>query len=425
MKLNYRLTDTDIELGGEVILQGLKNNGYQIPNDEVFSKQIKEIFETQENCLCTSVIQHQNFTTYIVNLSQESNIDETEFDYTYNHIFVYPKFKILSDVPLLNDFTEINDNQLKINLDQHIIARNKYLFNNSKGDLVWLLFNDKDFLKNLLVVFGYDKEDNINEFVVRDLYNQYFEEIPESTNKIGNLIFVKNCENKLVIRKGLLNYIEKFTTKDDKYISALSLYIITELYNREKKSIFTDVEKAEIVANISNIEIPALNKFKGESSQAWRASASTLFYLQSKNAMNHPEVLDIMKKVNYFGFDFLKKYIESGELQDEMPNNIDGGEGLLDIEKEQKEKDKKLHLYDRPDFSSFSKEILAKGEIEIVHQNLGWNFVKVNDMTGYLPTDEKREELRKEEKKKFSFLAEEEDMTPEKKKKGFWNNLFG
>jgi hypothetical protein len=168
-----------------------------------------------------------------------------------------------------------------------------------------------------------------------------------------------------------------------------------------------------------------LNKFKGESSQAWRASASTLFYLQSKNAMNHPEVLDIMKKVNYFGFDFLKKYIESGELQDEMPNNIDGGEGLLDIEKEQKEKDKKLHLYDRPDFSSFSKEILAKGEIEIVHQNLGWNFVKVNDMTGYLPTDEKREELRKEEKKKFSFLAEEEDMTPEKKKKGFWNNLFG
>ncbi|KQT24181.1 hypothetical protein ASG22_09200 [Chryseobacterium sp. Leaf405] len=83
-----------------------------------------------------------------------------------------------------------------------------------------------------------------------------------------------------------------------------------------------------------------------------------------------------------------------------------------------------LKIYDRPDFSSFSKEILAKQEIEIVHQNLGWNFIKVNGASGYLPTEEKQQESQKDEKKKFSFLADEEDIKPEKKK-GFWDNLFG
>ncbi|PWW27970.1 hypothetical protein [Chryseobacterium sp. AG844] len=33
--------------------------------------------------------------------------------------------------------------------------------------------------------------------------------------------------------------------------------------------------------------------------------------------MNHPEVLDILKKHNYFGYPYLKKYIESGGLENE------------------------------------------------------------------------------------------------------------
>lgn len=32
----YRLTDTDIEIGGEVVSQGMKNNGYKIPDPEFF-----------------------------------------------------------------------------------------------------------------------------------------------------------------------------------------------------------------------------------------------------------------------------------------------------------------------------------------------------------------------------------------------------
>ncbi|WP_336703290.1 hypothetical protein [Chryseobacterium indologenes] len=314
----YKLTDKDLELGGELTLQGLKENGYKVPENSFFSKQIKDIFETQEDCSCTSVKQHQNFTTYFVNSSQEQNIKQTEFDYTYDHIYVYPNLKILTDLPLLNDIVELKNNNLKVNLNQTIIARNKYLFNNSKGDLAWLLANDKDFLKILLVNFGFDKEDKINEVILNDLFQEYSKETPESSQKIGNILFVKNCEGKLSIRKNLLKYIEKNTTKNnDKYVSALSNYVIGILYNDSIKSLFSPDEKAEIVANISNIEIPAFNNYKGLNTDSWNSQATTLFYLQNKSTMNHPEVLDILKKHNYFGYPYLKKYIESGDLENE------------------------------------------------------------------------------------------------------------
>lgn len=314
----YKLTDKDLELGGELTLQGLKENGYQVPENSSFSKQIKDIFETQEDCSCTSVKEHQNFTTYFVNSSQEQNVKQTEFDYTYDHIYVYPNFKILTDLPLLNDIVELKNNNLKVNLNQNIIARNKYLFNNSKGDLAWLLANDKDFLKILLVNFGFDKEEKINEVILNDLFHEYSKETPEASQKIGNILFVKNCEGKLSIRKNVLKYIEKNTTKNnDKYISALSNYVIDILYNDSIKSRFSPDEKAEIVANISNIEIPAFNQYKGLSTDSWNSQATTLFYLQNKNTMNHPEILEILKKHNYFGYPYLKKYIEGGDLQNE------------------------------------------------------------------------------------------------------------
>lgn len=316
----YRLTDADIEIGGEVVSQGMKNNGYKIPNPENFSKKIKEIFEESPDLQYTATKKHNAFTTFFVNPNRENDLENSEYDYTYDHIFSFPRYGIITSLPLLNDLATLKDNNLIINLDQHTIARNKYLFNDSKGDLAWLLINDRDFLKVLLIYFGYDKEDKINEIVLKDLLQEYTNETPPSNGKIGNVFFVKDYNGKLKIRKNLLKYVEKTTTKDnDKYISALSEYIITTLYSADNPSLFNDEEKAEIIANISNIEIPAFNKYKGQSDMAWNEKASTLFYLQSRNAMNHPEVLDILKKHNYFGFSYLKNYIESGQLEDENP----------------------------------------------------------------------------------------------------------
>jgi SH3-like domain-containing protein len=72
-------------------------------------------------------------------------------------------------------------------------------------------------------------------------------------------------------------------------------------------------------------------------------------------------------------------------------------------------------LYDRPDFSSFSREVIAKGEIETVHNIEGWDFVKVNGVTGYLPREETKEQQKVANNHKHTFLAEEDEIKPEKK----------
>lgn len=65
---------------------------------------------------------------------------------------------------------------------------------------------------------------------------------------IWNLFFAKSCDGKLHIRKDLLRYIEE---KNDKYLSVLSDYIVSDLY---KNPNYTAEEKAEITANISEVE---------------------------------------------------------------------------------------------------------------------------------------------------------------------------
>ena len=43
---------------------------------------------------------------------------------------------------LVKDLVKLDDQSFSVQLRQFVIARNKYLFNDSKADLVWLLSND-------------------------------------------------------------------------------------------------------------------------------------------------------------------------------------------------------------------------------------------------------------------------------------------
>ncbi|WP_157676872.1 hypothetical protein [Chryseobacterium sp. T16E-39] len=215
------------------------------------------------------------------------------------------------------DLTELRSRNIMITA-----SINKYISNDDRSALTWLLGNDKDFLKKLVAEYGYDKEEKINSLVLQSFFEEYAAENEQSGGKLGRIVFVKNCAGKLEIRKGLLDYIEKNTTENnDKYITSLGDYIISYLY-KEDNNKFTPVEKAEIVAYISNIEGPAFHKFKGKSDNAWSQAATPLFFLQSKTSMNQPEVLQIIKKNKYFGLQPLKNYIESGQLQQEDPSLI-------------------------------------------------------------------------------------------------------
>ena len=77
-------------------------------------------------------------------------------------------------------------------------------------------------------------------------------------------------------------------------------------------------------------------------------------------------------------------------------------------------------LFDRPDLSSFSREIKVKGDIETLHNISGWDFIKANGTTGYILTEQVEKEQIQQSKQ--TFLADDEPLT--KARTSFWNNLF-
>ena len=60
------------------------------------------------------------------------------------------------------------EQQQKNNHD-FIIHLNKYIFNDSKTSLTWLINNHKEFLRMLVKYYGYNKEPRINQLVLEDI----------------------------------------------------------------------------------------------------------------------------------------------------------------------------------------------------------------------------------------------------------------
>ena len=171
----YHLTEFDMELGGKFVYQGLVQNGYKIPKKEDFDQRIKEIFDSG-NCLYSAKRNHDDFVTYFVyDKNFIKNLDEIEYDYTFDHIYVYPKLEIITPLPLLGDILTINKDKINIHLSEQIIHRNKYLFNDDRASFVWLRSNDTWFLESLVKTFGYVEDKALLDFVLKRNYKDLAE----------------------------------------------------------------------------------------------------------------------------------------------------------------------------------------------------------------------------------------------------------
>ena len=171
----YQLTEFDMELGGRFVYQGLVQNGYKIPKKEDFDQRIKEIFDSG-NCLYSAKRNHDDFVTYFVyDKNFIKNLDEIEYDYTFDHIYVYPKLEIITPLPLLGDILTINKDKINIHLSEQIIHRNKYLFNDDRASFVWLRSNDTWFLESLVKTFGYVEDKALLDFVLKENYKDLAE----------------------------------------------------------------------------------------------------------------------------------------------------------------------------------------------------------------------------------------------------------
>lgn len=323
----YKRNSRDLELASIVILEGLKNNGFRPVSDEVFNERIKEIFgidnlknphykiHVADNHITLFGQQKEDYNFLIRN--EFGGFADTENYYLLRNEHLFFEFQSLRYLIKINE-----DNSYKITVEPYHIHRNKYLFNKDKISLAWLFNNDKPFLSMLLERFGYDKESKINKLMLDSIYNGN----SERGELIANLIFVKDSFNKLQIRKGILKYIEEHTsTTDNHFIYALGDFMNVlyngdakddshKIFNEDPSKKFSALEKAEIVANIANIENPAIEKYKSpESSLVWNNAGSSLYNL----SISHPEVIKMIEAHNYFGLPKMKEII--AKLQEEAP----------------------------------------------------------------------------------------------------------
>lgn len=121
----------------------------------------------------------------------------------------------------------------------------------------------------------------------------------------------------------MLKYVEENTTStDNRFLYALGSFI-DALYSNDDQHIFeedpskkfTELEKAKIVAYFTNLEIPAIEKYKKDQ-VIWSNTTSTLYYL----AQEQPQMVELIKKNNYFGLPKLKIMIDETLKQIEVYN---------------------------------------------------------------------------------------------------------
>ena len=322
----YKPMVRDLELASIVILQGLKNNGFKDISEEEFNQRIKYVFGI-ENLKSPHYKTHDE-SSYITLFGKQNKdykeLLKDEFEnttYTTN-LYLLKKEHIITELEYLNNLIAVSkDNTYKVTIDPYIINRNKYLFNNDTASLAWLLHNDQFFASRLLTDFGFDKEPKINKMVLDSVYQEHTRKNSIRGQFIASLFFIKDSNEKLWIRDGLLKFVEDNTTStDNRFIYALGDFLSTlydgdeyEVFDEDPSKKFSPLEKAKIVAYVANIENPAIKKYKTANSEVWNNAGSNLYNI----SVSHPEIITLIEQNNYFGLPKMKGIIAA--LEEEAP----------------------------------------------------------------------------------------------------------
>lgn len=242
----YNLSKKDFEIAEKIIVKGLKNSGYKFPNQEEFNKKVNEIFRIDKIKDCPRIdIENNEITIYGKAMDgQKSTLRDNKFEpYSISeNLFILPSEKIIMQMFLLKDLIIIKEGNYIINIPHFIIARNKYLFNNSQGDFVWLQFNDEYFLESLVKTFGYTSDKKLLDWYIKRNDIQKYKNSIEEYLKV---FYIKTCDNQLIIHKETFDLMdsnpEKYSKEIQEVLDAIRLGEI-QLENLN----FT--EKAKIVA---------------------------------------------------------------------------------------------------------------------------------------------------------------------------------
>ena len=241
-KVKY--TDLAVELNFEI----LKRMGFLPVSDAEAQKAIKKYYNIDisesNNSLFKKGLRRYVFKDGLPQerLDQRRSMDdgatETLFCFWYRNIFV-PKYNyiifhpIIEGATLLEGFDDedadnnvLKKGKLSYRNDEELFYKNQFIFHDSKAALTWLMNNNQGFLRELFLKYGYDKSDVINKMMLDEI--KVGNRIPEA-DETKALFASRGANGKLLIHRGLMEYMLKHVNEENEYFLMLDQYASTLL----------------------------------------------------------------------------------------------------------------------------------------------------------------------------------------------------
>ena len=147
------------------------------------------------------------------------------------------------------EYMDTEKGKIVYSLDKSIFYRNQFIFHDSKAALTWLMNNDRNFLRELFLKYGYDKSDIINKMMIDEVKEEG--ELPIGKD-YKELFVSKGADGRLLIHQGLLQYMLKHADRKNLYYCMLDQYLsyLLDLENEPEVDGLTKEERYKAGAYI-------------------------------------------------------------------------------------------------------------------------------------------------------------------------------
>ena len=182
---------------------------------------------------------------------------------------------------------------------QTLVARNMYLFNNSRAHFRWLIVNDEYFMRSLVTTFGYTEDAELLEWVV------------EKTNfndqdELNKLFYNAKCDGRTQLNTAVFPALKKYITPKNKIVlEQLQKYLFKLIDLQNEFAGLHFKERTELIARLSYFG--ELYRFKPEFEYTNYDNNYFIFSIFTYDTSNRFKTE--MKDKNYYGLpDFMKLY---------------------------------------------------------------------------------------------------------------------
>ncbi len=173
----------------------------------------------------------------------------------FNNTIFIPKDNLLLYAPVIDNVVELKGylyedevpdsvfkkGRITYSLEKSIFYINQFIFHDSKAALTWLMNNNRSFLRDLFLEYGYDKSDVINKMMIDEVKEEG--ELPIGKD-YKELFVSKGADGRLLIHQGLLQYMLKHADRKNLYYCMLDEYL-SSLLDLENVPEFDDLTKEE------------------------------------------------------------------------------------------------------------------------------------------------------------------------------------